>query len=104
MIILAARAASGENPGLLGAKNLRSTSSRNNNMNMKILLLSFILVFICGCSPNVTVAPMDRAYLNDYLMKPDRDSLAIKMFDHAYYSREGSRGGRGIGGGGCGCN
>ena len=29
---------------------------------------------------------------------------AIKMFDHAYYSREGSRGGRSVGGGGCGCN
>ena len=72
---------------------------------MKFILLSFILLFIfVGCSPKVTVSPMDRAYLNDYLMRTDRDPLALKMFDHAYYSREGSRGGRGVGGGGCGCN
>ena len=61
-------------------------------------LLSF------SCSPKVTVQQIDRVHLNDYLMQPDRDSLSFKMFDHAYYSREGSRGGRGIGGGGCGCN
>ena len=72
---------------------------------MKFLYLPFILLFgFAGCSPKVTVSPMDRADLNDYLMRTDRDTLALKMFDHAYYSREGSRGGRGVGGGGCGCN
>ena len=33
-------------------------------------------------------------------MRSDRDTLANKMFDHAYFSREASRGGRVIGGGG----
>ena len=71
---------------------------------MKILWLPILLILaFAGCSPKVTVNPMDRAYLNDYLMRSDRDTLAVKMFDHAYYSREGSRGGRGVGGGGCGC-
>lgn len=61
-------------------------------------------MLIAGCSPTVTVQQIDRAHLSDYLMQSDRDSLSFKMFDHAYYSREGSRGGKGIGGGGCGCN
>jgi hypothetical protein len=72
---------------------------------MKPIVLSITLLLVfASCSPKVTVSPMDRAYLNDYLMRTDRDTLALKMFDHAYYSREGSRGGRGVGGGGCGCN
>ena len=70
---------------------------------MKLLLIS-IPLFSIGCSPKVTVSPMDRAHHFDYLMKSDRDTLAVKMFDHAYFSREASRGGRGVGGGGCGCN
>ena len=68
------------------------------------LLLYFLTLFSIGCSPKVTVSPMERAFHFDYLMKSDRDTLAVKMFDHAYFSREASRGGRGVGGGGCGCN
>ena len=75
------------------------------NFFISIFFVIFIPLFLLGgCSPKVTVTPMERAMLNDYLMKIDRDTLAVKMFDHAYFSREGSRGGRGIGGGGCGCN
>ena len=81
------------------------TCSPNNLEIMKILWLPILLILaFAGCAPKVTVNPMDRAYLNDYLMRSDRDTLAVKMFDHAYYSREGYRGGRGVGGGGCGCN
>jgi|MDSZ01.3.fsa_nt_gb hypothetical protein len=65
-----------------------------------------VLGFFClgACTPKVTVSPLDRGYLADYLMRSDRDKLSVKMFDHAYFSREASRGGRGVGGGGCGCN
>ena len=72
-------------------------------MKLLVLFLTMSFSFI-GCTPKVTVNQIDRAHLNDYIMRTDRDVLANKMFDHAYYSREGSRGGRGIGGGGCGCN
>jgi len=72
---------------------------------MKIASMSSLIILLFGgCSPRVTVDQIDRVYLSDYMMKTDRDSLSFKMFDHAYYSREGSRGGKGIGGGGCGCN
>jgi len=52
----------------------------------------------------MTVSPMDRYHLADIVMRADRDPLSLKMNDHAYFSREASRGGRGAGGGGCGCN
>jgi len=66
----------------------------------------FVLTAITfgGCSPKPTVNVLQRGYLADYIMRPDRDKLAVKMNDHAFYSREASRGGRGAGGGGCGCN
>ena len=66
------------------------------------LFLGFAWLLLGGCNPKVTVSPLERAYLADYLMRADRDKLSVKMFDHAYFSREASRGGRGVGGGGCG--
>jgi hypothetical protein len=54
-----------------------------------------------GCA---TVRPWERGTLADYTMRPDRDPLAAAMSEHVYFSREASSGGRGVGGGGCGCN
>lgn len=54
-----------------------------------------------GCT---TVQPWQRGTLADYTMRPDRDPLHAAMSEHIYYSREASHGGRGVGGGGCGCN
>tara|TARA_B100000035_G_C20858335_1_gene490704 strand:+ start:161 stop:382 length:222 start_codon:yes stop_codon:yes gene_type:complete len=73
---------------------------------MKVFTNSLTLFWVLasGCTPKITVSPMERYYLADQVMKADRDPLFTKMNDHAYFSREGSRGGRGVGGGGCGCN
>ena len=82
-------------------------NSSTTTQKVKSLLFSGAVCLLLvggGCSPKVTVKPMERAHLADYLMRPDRDKLAVKMNDHAFYSREASRGGRGVGGGGCGCN
>jgi hypothetical protein len=37
-------------------------------------------------------------------MRPDRDTLADGLYEHVYFTREAAAGGRGVGGGGCGCN
>ena len=73
---------------------------------MKILLsvITLSLSFLGGCTPKMTVSPMDRYHLADIVMRADRDPLSLKMNDHAYFIRKASRGGRGAGGGGCGCN
>ncbi len=54
-----------------------------------------------GCA---TVEPWQKVMLTDYTARADRDTLNLVMSEHIYFSREGSSGGRGVGGGGCGCN
>ena len=54
-----------------------------------------------GCT---NVQPWERGELADYTMRPDRDTLNNSMTEHIYFSREAASGGRGVGGGGCGCN
>ena len=66
-----------------------------------LLLLGAGAAFFSGCT---TVHPWERATLADYTMRADRDPLHNTMFEHIYFSREASSGGRGVGGSGCGCN
>lgn len=74
---------------------------------MKIKRLLILLPILSGL-PLVTgcqhVKPWERGTLADYTMRGDRDSLGIAVDEHLYFSREGASGGRGVGGGGCGCN
>jgi hypothetical protein len=37
-------------------------------------------------------------------MRGDRDSMGEGIVDHIFFSREMASGGKGVGGGGCGCN
>jgi hypothetical protein len=52
----------------------------------------------------VTVKPQQRAILADPTMQFDGDPQAAGPIRHAYENREGSFGGEGVAGGGCGCN
>lgn len=65
------------------------------------LLLAGLAVGATGCA---TVAPRERGTLNDYTMRADRDKVHDAMTEHVHFSREAVAGGRGVGGGGCGCN
>ena len=44
------------------------------------------------------------ATLADPIMRADRDPMGTMLDEHIYFSREAASGGRGVGGGGCGCN
>ncbi len=68
---------------------------------MKIALLLGVCLSLCQCTE---VRPWQRGHLADYTMRPDREPLSQSFGDHIYFSREAASGGRGIGGGGCGCN
>ena len=70
----------------------------------KWLLLTLVLAGMLMSSSCSTVEPWQRAHLADYTMRPDRDPLTDMLRDHVYFTREASAGGRGVGGGGCGCN
>ena len=56
---------------------------------------------LSGCA---NVQPWERGTLSDYTMRPDRDPLQDVLNEHVYFTREAASGGRGVGGGGCGCN
>jgi len=57
---------------------------------------------LSGCA--TTVEPWERGTLSDYTMRPDRDPQSDALYEHVYFTREAANGGRGVGGGGCGCN
>lgn len=52
----------------------------------------------------VTVKPQQRSVLADPIMQFEGDPQANAQLRHAIDNREGSYGGGGVSGGGCGCN
>jgi Domain of unknown function (DUF4266) len=67
--------------------------------------LLLALLALGGCSSiQPWVKPYERDRLADPIMAWDRDALSSAYIDHVHESREGSRGGNGAAGGGCGCN
>jgi len=66
------------------------------------VIASVLLLEACSIQP--WVKPYERDRLADPIMAWDRDVISGAYVDHIYESREGSRGGTGAAGGGCGCN
>lgn len=64
-------------------------------------ILLILLATAAGCA---TVAPEHRAILADPTMQFDVDAKHEAAMRHALDNREGSMGGSGVQGGGCGCN
>lgn len=67
-----------------------------------MLVLGFLVV-TAGCT-TLGVEPWDRDVLAKDEMQLVPDPLEAALDDHIYFSKEASSGGRGFGGGGCGCN
>ena len=70
---------------------------------MKMVGIAVILVALSGCT-SLGVQPWERDVLARPEMSLDADPLDAAIDDHIYFSKEASSGGRGFGGGGCGCN
>ena len=73
---------------------------------MKTRPFSLFALIVClasgsGCE---NVSPWQRGTLADYTMRQDRDTLGDSQSEHIFFSREMASGGKGVGGGGCGCN
>ena len=56
-----------------------------------------------GCT-SMGVEPWERDILAKQEMQLTVDPVEAAIDDHIYFSKEASSGGRGFGGGGCGCN
>lgn len=68
---------------------------------MALAILLAIIALGAGCT---TVEPWQRRTLSDAIMRGDRDPAGNLLAEHMWFSREAATGGRGVGGGGCGCN
>ena len=66
-------------------------------------LMIFVCLLNCGCS-SLGVKPYERGFLAKQSMLLTPDPVEAGLDDHIYFSKEASSGGRGFGGGGCGCN
>jgi hypothetical protein len=74
-------------------------------MKSAMMLGAIALVLLLdACSIQPWVKPYERDRLADPIMAWDRDVISGGYIDHIQESREGSRGGTGAAGGGCGCN
>jgi hypothetical protein len=67
------------------------------------LLTAALLVGLSACGRNA-VRATEKEFLADRIMVFDADGQEVGAEEHVLTNREGSAGGRGTGGGGCGCN
>jgi hypothetical protein len=89
--------------------------------SIRLAMLAFVFSSLAACTttrsmiaklPTVKmpeikgpgVKPWERDVLARPEMAPDFNILTLKLDDHIYFSKEATSGGRGFGGGGCGCN
>ena len=66
-------------------------------------LILCVVIGAGGCS-SLGVKPWQRNVLAQDDMLMDADAIDLALDEHIYFSKEASSGGRGFGGGGCGCN
>ncbi|MGF1643850.1 MAG: DUF4266 domain-containing protein [Thiotrichales bacterium] len=78
-------------------------SGSNSMPCLRLLTLAVAIPLLTACA-NVGVAPWQRGTLAKPEMSLQADPLDLAIDDHIYFSKEGSSGGRGFAGGGCGCN
>ena len=73
-------------------------------MKKTAIIISIVspLMLLSGCG--ATVKPWERGILAKPEMQFGSEALNDAYDDHIYFSKEASSGGRGFGGGGCGCN
>jgi hypothetical protein len=68
------------------------------------VMLGSLAVLVPMFAACTVVEPWERDVLARPEMSLDASALDAAIDDHIYFSKEASSGGRGFGGGGCGCN
>ncbi|WP_114327018.1 DUF4266 domain-containing protein [Candidatus Colwellia aromaticivorans] len=71
--------------------------------NIKLVLFLPLVIGVTGCA-NLGVEPWERDLLAKDEMSLNAAPVDAALDDHIYFSKEASSGGKGFGGGGCGCN
>jgi hypothetical protein len=79
--------------------------SMRTKLILRTLLLVLLVSGVSACSSiEPWVKPYERDRLADPIMALDANPVSTAYIQHVYEAREGSRGGEGSAGGGCGCN
>lgn len=73
-------------------------------INFKKILLILISLTMLGACSSLGVKPWERDILAREDMALESAAMDSAFDDHIYFSKEASSGGKGFGGGGCGCN
>ena len=73
-------------------------------MKTKLILFLALTASLFATTGCQHVKPWQHGTLADPIMRADRDPMGTMLDEHIYFSREAASGGRGVGGGGCGCN
>jgi hypothetical protein len=73
------------------------------NTNMKLILFIPLIIGATGCA-SLGVESWERDLLAQDEMSLNASPVDTALDDHIYFSKEASSGGKGFGGGGCGCN
>jgi hypothetical protein len=68
------------------------------------LVRAMLILLSCTLIACTEVRPWEKGNFAKWHMAMDPIPLEKKFCDHIYQSKEGSAGGYGVGGGGCGCN
>lgn len=63
-----------------------------------------LVVLACAACGRNAVRASEKQFLADQVMVFDNDPHEASAEDHVLTNREGAAGGKGTGGGGCGCN
>jgi hypothetical protein len=70
---------------------------------LRFAALLLLAALASGCAATA-VKPWDRDLLAQKKMQLIPSPMVNAVDEHIYFSKEGSLGGMGVGGGGCGCN
>lgn len=73
-------------------------------MKLWLLVVMLTALLFSGCATLERVQPWEREALAKPIMQLEPDPIEAAFDDHVYSTREGSAGGSGAAGGGCGCN
>jgi hypothetical protein len=76
---------------------------KRSSSYLVLLGLGLAIALLGGCA-SVGVDVWERDILAKSEMQLDGKAIDRSIDDHIYFSKEASSGGRGFGGGGCGCN
>ena len=69
----------------------------------KLMPLALLLVFVTGCVKEVK--PWEKSdHAKEEMKEGGLNALERNFEEHIYFSKEATKSGNGIGGGGCGCN